>query len=238
MRERLEYACRELDELLMQCLLTWSDAADRHRETPQYLHAHAQYMSVSSHLLRARAALTSASQTLVSGTVTTNTVSEDTSLTPSAAGPAPMPVQVHVTCHCVPGNGSGHCRNCSDITSGRPGRPERSDRSCGRGTGRDWNRTVFGEGAAPASSDGLCPPQDGGRGRTGTGGSSRFPAEASDIIDEVVTETDVVEDDEVVDLQTGKTDKRRIETHQKTDSVQKEARSGPKSKARRSKSRD
>ncbi|QDG76724.1 hypothetical protein [Labrenzia sp. PHM005] len=139
MTAHLAYACQEIDEQLLECLLTWSEAAGQGRESAQLAPVHAHYGQRSSSLIEARTAIEAAIRALDEETADTEASDLRKHSVQSEVRDQEKTVHVTVDCH------------CADVewrmihvegSSSRPDRPQRQKERC-RGQIRDWNRDIL-----------------------------------------------------------------------------------------------
>ncbi|WP_420414389.1 hypothetical protein [Roseibium sp.] len=135
MTAHLAYACQEIDEQLLECLLTWSEAAGQGRESAQLTPVHAHFGQRSSSLIEARTAIEAAIRALDDETADI----EASDLRKHSAQSEVRESEKVVHCH------------CADVewrmihvegSSSRPDRPQRPQERC-RGQIRDWNRDIL-----------------------------------------------------------------------------------------------
>lgn len=157
MTAHLENACREIDDLLLECLLTWSGEVGLPDENVHLASIHGFYVERSSRLIEARSAIEMALRALGPGTESRSEgngrhpATLPRSKTSMHPGEAPVSRSEH---H------SGHRSIHGDHSSSRPDRPQRPRAIC-RGEERDWNRDIL-----------ACRPEPWGRSVAGSCGCS------------------------------------------------------------------
>lgn len=139
MTANLVNACQEIDDQLLECLLTWSEAADQGRESGQSAVVHAHYGQRSSCLIEARSAIEAALRALEGVPKATGRAAHD-------PGPENRIAREHGTAAHV-----SHESESVEViwssgdfegSSSRPDRPQRPRQRC-RGLVRDWNRDIL-----------------------------------------------------------------------------------------------
>lgn len=139
MTAHLANACQEIDEQLLECLLTWSEAAGQGLESAQLAPVHAHYGQRSSSLIEARTAIEASIRALEQETADTEAGDLRYHFAQSEARDQEKAVHVTVYCHC---RDVGWQMMHAEGSSSRPDRPQRPRERC-RGQIRDWNRDIL-----------------------------------------------------------------------------------------------
>lgn len=139
MTAHLSNACREIDDLLLECLLTWTDETGRQREMAYMTPFHVHFVHRSNRLIEARSAIEAAMRALEMASAD-GAVAEERH---SSAGLRSRPDHAADPCHRTSRkhHGSGQSTR-GDHSSSRPDRPQRPQATC-RGQVRDWNRDIL-----------------------------------------------------------------------------------------------
>lgn len=183
MTASLDIACREIDQLLAQCMVAWADAIDREAAGDYLVLVHTRYLETCTCLYDARAALEAAI-----GSV--NTVADwRAPADRKPPGPpetrASAPVVINIGC-CGTAGPQAPVQPAAAGSSSRPDRPSRSPAPL-RGTIRDWNRDILARAqhdpaepgcicGQPGSNDvGPAAAEPGGGGLSGSGAEGRSP---------------------------------------------------------------
>lgn len=139
MTASLDTACREIDQLLVQCLIAWAEAIECDVTGDRLILVHTHYMETCTYLYDAREALEAAIRSL-------ETVADwpDGGRSEGPAAPAvskSAPVFINFNCGSNPVVTPLPDQPDTSGSSSRPDRPTRPQAPW-RGNIRDWNRTV------------------------------------------------------------------------------------------------
>ncbi|MEP4767689.1 MAG: hypothetical protein ABJY83_07255 [Roseibium sp.] len=203
MTKALEQACLELDVLVEQKLSMWIEDVAVQRETNAITRVHADYLSKVTQLFQARSTLEKTVQTLLvqpQSEILGQTIEViergDFSLGSSS-------VNLTVQCSCLP-MPAAKCSQAHDRQSERCSRGEDE----GRGTVRDWNRSIIKEPCEdPEQSGQRSCAEIVGTSKSQTQAEGQDPADEPDssaeIQDVTVVKTITVEDEFITDPVTG-----------------------------------
>lgn len=139
MTASLDTACREIDQLLVQCLIAWAEAIEGDVAGDQLIVVHAHYMETCTYLHDAREALEAAIRSLEA--VAAWPGGKRSGEQPQPAAAKSVPVFINFNCGGDAAVKPGPDQPDTSGSSSRPDRPTRQQAPW-RGNIRDWNRTV------------------------------------------------------------------------------------------------
>jgi hypothetical protein len=134
-------AYREIDDLLLECLVNWAEVAEQVRGSFTEPEVHIEFAQRSIYLVEARASVEAALRALDG---VNDQIASEAGVSIQVSDTANGRSQDHGQCGCVdPGFpvGAGHSLP-ADVSSSRPDRPQRPQEHC-RGQIRDWNRDIL-----------------------------------------------------------------------------------------------
>ena len=148
-------AYREIDDLLLECLVNWAEVAEQVRGNITEPEIHIEFAQRSTYLVEARASVEAALRALEG---INDPIASEAGDSIQVSETANERSQKHGQCGCVdPGFFSDTDHSLpADASSSRPDRPQRPQEHC-RGQIRDWNRDVlacrYGRRAEAESAD-------------------------------------------------------------------------------------
>ncbi len=153
MTTHLVNACQEIDDLLLECLLTWSDEAARQDRNSHRTPVHVYYVKRSGRLIEARSAIEAAIHALgAASTAEVRGMGENQTGAFVSKTEIPDRPGYH-------SNEKPHAERHSlggDTSTSRPDRPQRPQERC-RGQLRDWNRDILACRPDPEAWSGHAP---------------------------------------------------------------------------------
>ncbi|CTQ70965.1 hypothetical protein [Roseibium alexandrii] len=134
-------AYREIDDLLLECLVNWAEVAEQVRGSFTEPEVHIEFAQRSTYLVEARASVEAALRALDG---VNNQIASEAGASIQVSDAANGRSQDHGQCGCVdPGFPVGADHSLpADVSSSRPDRPQRPQEHC-RGQIRDWNRDIL-----------------------------------------------------------------------------------------------
>lgn len=139
MTASLDTACREIDQLLVRCLIAWAEAIEGDVTGDRLILVHTHYMQTCTYLYDAREALEAAIRSLE--TVAAWPGGKRSGELPQPAAAKSAPVFINFNCGSNPVVTPLPDQPDTSGSSSRPDRPTRP-KAPWRGNIRDWNRTV------------------------------------------------------------------------------------------------
>jgi hypothetical protein len=141
MTAHLITAYREIDDLLLECLVNWAEVAEQVRGSFTEPEVYIEFAQRSTYLVEARASVEAALRALegINDPIASEAgASIHTSETTNAWS------QKNIQCGCVDPGFPGDADHSlpADVSSSRPDRPQRPQEHC-RGQIRDWNRDIL-----------------------------------------------------------------------------------------------
>lgn len=234
MTKALKQACLELDMLVEQKLGMWIEDVTVQRETSSITRVHADYLSKVTQLFQARSIL---EKTVQSSLVQPQSeISEQTTEVIErgdfSLGSSSIILTIQCLCSPVP---VANCRPTRERQSERCSRGEDE----GRGTVRDWNRSIINESCEdPEQSGQRSYAEIVGTSKSQTQAQGQDPADEPDPLAEIqgvtVVKTITVEDEFITDPVTGADAEIHMEKLQTERKITGEPRDGTKTKSTRS----
>ncbi|MBO9419982.1 hypothetical protein J7481_10785 [Labrenzia sp. R4_2] len=141
MTAHLITAYREIDDLLLECLVNWAEVAEQVRGSFTEPEVHIEFAQRSTYLVEARVSVEAALRALEG---INDPIASEAVASIHASETANAWSQKNIQCGCVDPGFPGDADHSlpADVSSSRPDRPQRPQEHC-RGQIRDWNRDIL-----------------------------------------------------------------------------------------------